>query len=110
MSRHYFQVANSTLWHASAPEVRWHHGLCTLLLLRGGTDGQQHPPGLSHLAKTETPVMAAGRVNDQQTVGNGGRPTLPPTDQKPLSAAEQRHCRSAAPCANAACQFDSAGW
>ena len=33
-----------------------------------------HPPGLSRLAETETPVMAAGRVNHQQAVGNGGRP------------------------------------
>ena len=37
-----------------------HHGLCTLRMQRSGTDGPPHPPGLSHLAETETPVMAAG--------------------------------------------------
>ena len=35
------------------------------------TDGPPHPPGLSHLAETETPVMAAGLANRQQAVGNG---------------------------------------
>ena len=38
------------------------------------SDGPPHPPGLSRLAETETPVMAAGWVNHQQAVGNGGRP------------------------------------
>ena len=71
---HYIQVANRTLWPASAPEANWHHGLCTLRLQRSGTDGPPHPPGLFHLAETETPVMAAGWVNHQQAVGNGGRP------------------------------------
>ena len=71
---HYIQVANRTLWPASVPEANWHHGLCTLRLQRSGTDGPPHPPGLSHPAETETPVMAAGWVNHQQAVGNGGRP------------------------------------
>ena len=73
-ANHYIQVANRTLWPASAPEANWHHGLCTLRLQRNGTDGPPHPPGLSHPAETETPVMAAGWVNHQQAVGNGGRP------------------------------------
>ena len=70
---HYIQVANRTLWPASTPEANWHHGRCTLRLQRSGTDSPPHPPGLSHLAETETPVMAAGWVNHQQAVGNGGR-------------------------------------
>ena len=53
---HYIQVANRTLWPASAPEANWHHGLCTQWLQRSRTDGPPHPPGLSHLAETETPV------------------------------------------------------
>ena len=32
-----------------------------------------YPPGLFHLAATETPVTAAGWVNHQQAVGNGRR-------------------------------------
>ena len=70
---YYIQVVNRTLWPASAPEANCHHGLCTLRLQRSGTDGSPHPPGLSHLAETETPVMAARWVN-HQVVGNGGRP------------------------------------
>ena len=50
----YVQVANRTLWPASTPEVNWHHGLCTLQLQINGTDGPPHPPGLSHLAETDT--------------------------------------------------------
>ena len=73
-ANHYIQVANRTLWPASAPEANWHHGLCTLRLQRSRTDGPPHPPGLSHPAETETPVMAAGWVNHQQAVGNSGRP------------------------------------
>ena len=73
-ANHYIQVANRTLWPASAPEAKWRHGLCTLRLQISRTDGPPHPPGLSHLAETETPVMAAGWVNHQQAVGNGGRP------------------------------------
>ena len=75
-ANHYIQVANRTLWPASAPEANWHHGLCILRLQRSGTDDPPHPPGLSHLVETETPVMAAGWVNHQQAVGNGGRPAL----------------------------------
>ena len=71
---HYIQVANRTLWPVSALEANWHYGLCTLRLQRSRTDGPQHPPGLSHLAETETPVMATGWVNHQQAVGNGRRP------------------------------------
>ena len=71
---HYIQVANRTLWPASAPEAIWHHGLCTLWLQRSRTDGPPHPPGLTHLAETETPTMAAGWVHHQQAVGNGGWP------------------------------------
>ena len=74
LADHYIQVANRTLWPASTPEANWHHGLCTLRLQRSGTDDPPYPPGLSHLAETETPVMAAGWVNHQQAVGNGGRP------------------------------------
>ena len=59
---------------ASTPEANWHHGLCTLRLQRSRTDDPPHPPGLSHLEETEAPVMAAGWVNHQQAVGNGGRP------------------------------------
>ena len=58
-------------WPVSAPEVNWHHGLCTMQLQRSTTDGPLHPPGLSHLT---TPAMAAGWVNHQQAVANGGRP------------------------------------
>ena len=47
-------------WPASASEANRHHGLCTLRLQRSRTDGSPHPPGLSHLAETETPIMAAG--------------------------------------------------
>ena len=61
-------------WPAGAPEANWHHGLCTLWLQRSRTDSPPHPPGLSYLAETETPVTAAGWVNHQQAVGNGGRP------------------------------------
>ena len=75
---HYIRVANRTLWPASTHEAILHHGLCTLRLQRSGTDGPPHPPGLSHLAETETPVMAAGWVKNQQAVGNGGRPAAPP--------------------------------
>ena len=70
---HYIQLANMTLWPARAPEVKWHHGLSTLQLQRSRTDD---PPGLFHLAETETPVMAAGWVNHQQAEGNGRRPVL----------------------------------
>ena len=62
-----------TLWPASTPEANWHHGLCTLRLQRSGTENPPHPPGLFHPVETETPVMAAGWVNHQQAVGNGGR-------------------------------------
>ena len=55
-----FKLRTGHLWPASAPEVNWHHGLCTLRLQRRGTDGPPHPPRLSRLAETETPVMAAG--------------------------------------------------
>ena len=71
---HCNQVANRTLWPASTPQVNWHHGLCTLRLQRSGTDGPSHLPGLFYLVATETPIMAAGWVNHQQAVGNGGRP------------------------------------
>ena len=53
---------------------KYWHGLCTLQLQRSRTDGPPHPPGLFRLAATETSVMAAGWVNHQQAVGNGGRP------------------------------------
>ena len=46
----------------------------TLRLQRRRTDGPPHPPGVSRLAETETPVVATGWVNHQQAVGNGGRP------------------------------------
>ena len=71
---HYIQDVNRKLLRMSAPEANWHHGLCTLWLQRSGTDGPPHPPGLFHLAVTETTVMAAGWVNHQQAVGNSGRP------------------------------------
>ena len=51
---HYIQVANRPLRPASTPEAIWHHGLCTLRLQRSRTDGPPHPPGLSHLAETDT--------------------------------------------------------
>ena len=60
----------------STPEANWHHELCTLQLQRSRTDGPPHPPGLFHLAATETPFMATGWVNHQQVVGNGWRPAL----------------------------------
>ena len=64
-------VACERTWTA---EANWHHGLCTLWLQRSRTDGPPHRPRLSHLVETETPVMAAGWVNHQHAVGNGGRP------------------------------------
>ena len=64
-------VACERTWTA---EANWHHGLCTLWLQRSGTDGPPHRPRLSHLVETATPVIAAGWVNHQQAVGNGGRP------------------------------------
>ena len=56
------------------PEANWHRGLCTLRLQRNKTDGPPHPPELSRLAATETPVMVAGWANHHQAVGNGWRP------------------------------------
>ena len=56
----------------------WAHlkqiGIMDSALWRSRTDGPPHPPGLSHLAETETSVMAAGWVHHQQAVGNGRRP------------------------------------
>ena len=68
---HHIQVANRTLWPASAPEANWHHGLCTLRLQRSRTDGPPHPPGLSRLAETETPVY--GRRMSQPLTSCGER-------------------------------------
>ena len=74
MSRPLYSSCEQDTVACCTPEANWHHGLCTLRLQRSGTDGPPHPPGLSHLAETETPVMATRWVNHQQAVGNGGRP------------------------------------
>ena len=55
-----FRLRTGRCSPASSPEAIWHHGLCTLRLERSRTVGPPHPPGLFHLAATETPVMAAG--------------------------------------------------
>ena len=74
MSRPLYSGCEQDTVACKPPEANWHHGIYTLRFQRTGTDGPPHPPGLSHLAESETPVMATGWVNHQQAVGNGGRP------------------------------------
>ena len=73
MSRPLYSGCEQTLCPSSAPEVNWHHGLCTLWVQRCGADSPPHRQGLFHLAATEMAVLAAGWVN-HQAAGNSGRP------------------------------------